>query len=39
LFPSNMQRHLFCKRQLAAIALMLGEEEKDAAMSDKQKRM
>jgi hypothetical protein len=34
-----MQPHWFYKRQLAAIALMLDEEEKNAALSDKQKRM
>jgi hypothetical protein len=34
-----MQRHSFSKRQLAAIELMLDEEEKDAALSDKKKRM
>jgi hypothetical protein len=31
LFPSNMQPHSFSTRQLAAIALMLDEEEKSAA--------
>jgi 2-phosphoglycerate kinase len=35
LFPSNMQPHSFSKRQLAAIALTLDEEEKSAALSDK----
>ena len=35
----NTQRHSFAKRQLAAIALMLDEEEKDAALSDRKKRM
>jgi hypothetical protein len=39
LFPSNMQLHSFSKRQLAEISLMLGEEEKNAALSDKKKRM
>jgi hypothetical protein len=39
LFPSNMQPHSFSKRQLAAIALMLEEEEKNATLSDKKKRM
>jgi hypothetical protein len=39
LFPSNMQSHSFSKRQLAAIALMLDEEEKNVALSDKKKRM
>jgi len=39
LFSSNMQPHSFSKRQLAAIALMLGDEEKNAALSDKKKRM
>jgi hypothetical protein len=39
LLSSNMQRHSFSKRQLAAIALMLDEEEKNAALSDKKKRM
>jgi len=34
-----MQPHSFSKRQLAAIALMLDEEEKYAALSDKKKRM
>jgi len=34
-----MQPHLFSKRQLAAIALMLDEEEKNAALSDKKKHM
>jgi hypothetical protein len=37
--PSNMQPHSFSKRQLAAIALLLDEEEKNAALSDKKKRM
>jgi len=32
-----MHPHSFSKRQLAAIALMLGEEEKNAALSDKKK--
>jgi hypothetical protein len=39
LFPSDMQSHLFSKRQLEAIELMLDEEEKSAALSDKKKRM
>jgi hypothetical protein len=39
LSPSNMQPHSFSKRQLAAIALMLDDEEKNAALSDKEKRM
>jgi hypothetical protein len=34
-----MQSHSFSKRQLAAIALMLDEEEKNAALSDEKKRM
>jgi hypothetical protein len=34
-----MQPHSFSKRQLAAIALMLDEEEKNAALDDKKKRM
>jgi len=34
-----MQLHSFSKRQTAAIALILDEEEKSAALSDKQKRM
>jgi len=34
-----MQYHTFSKRQLAAIALKLDEEEKNAALSDKKKRM
>jgi len=34
-----MQPHSFSKRQLAAIALMLDEEEKNVALSDKEKRM
>jgi hypothetical protein len=34
-----MQRLSFQNRQLAAIALMLDEEEKTAALSDKKKRM
>jgi hypothetical protein len=34
-----MQPHSFSKRQLAAITLMLGEEEKNAALSDKKKCM
>jgi hypothetical protein len=39
LFPSNIQPHSFSKRQLAAIALMLDEEEKNASLGDKKKRM
>jgi hypothetical protein len=39
LFPSNMQPHSFSKRQLAAIALILDEGEKNVALSDKKKRM
>jgi hypothetical protein len=31
LFPSNMQPHSFSKIQLAAVALMLDEDEKNAA--------
>jgi len=34
-----MQPHSFSKRQLAAIALMLDEEEKNAVLSGKKKRM
>jgi hypothetical protein len=34
-----MQPHSFSKRQLAAIALALDEEEKSAALSDKKKRV
>jgi hypothetical protein len=34
-----MQPHSFSKRQLAAIALMLVEEEKNASLSDINKRM
>jgi hypothetical protein len=34
-----MQPHSFSKRQLAAISLMLDEEEKNVALSDKKKRM
>jgi len=34
-----MQPHSFSKRQLAATALMLDEQEKNAALSDKKKRM
>jgi hypothetical protein len=34
-----MQPHSFSKRQLAAIALMLDEEEKNVVLSDKKKRM
>jgi len=39
LFPSNMQPHSLSQRQLATIALMLGKEEKNAALNDKKKRM
>jgi len=39
LSSSNMQAHSFSKGQLGAIALMLDEEEKNAALSDKKKRM
>jgi hypothetical protein len=34
-----MQPHSFSKGQLAAIALMLDGEEKNAALSDKKKRI
>jgi len=34
-----MQPHSFSKRQLTAIALMLDEEEKNAGLSDKEKRI
>jgi len=34
-----MQHHSFSKRQLAAIKMILDEEEKNAALSDKKKRM
>ena len=34
-----MQPHSFSERQLAATALMLDEEEKNAALRDKKKRM
>jgi hypothetical protein len=34
-----MQSYSFTKRQLAVIALMLDEEEKNAALSDHKKRM
>jgi hypothetical protein len=34
-----MQAPSFPKRQLAAIALMLDEEEKNASLSDKEKQM
>jgi len=34
-----MQLHLFSKRQLAKMPLMLDEEEKNAALSDKKKRL
>jgi hypothetical protein len=39
LFPSNMQLRSFSKRKLAATALMLDVEEKNAALSDKNKRV
>jgi hypothetical protein len=39
LLSSNMQGHSFSRRQLAAIALMLDEEDKNVALSDKKKRM
>jgi hypothetical protein len=39
LSPSNTQPLSFYKRQLAATALMLYEDEKNAALSDKKKRM
>jgi hypothetical protein len=39
LSPSNMQLHSFSKRQLAAIALMFDEEEKNVSQSDKKKCM
>jgi 2-phosphoglycerate kinase len=38
LFPSNMQPHSFSKRQLAAVVLMLDEEEKNVSASDKKKQ-
>jgi hypothetical protein len=34
-----MQSHSFSKRQLAAIALMVDEEEKNASLGDKKKRI
>jgi hypothetical protein len=34
-----MQPHSFSKRQLAPLALMLDEEQKNAALSDKKKRI
>ena len=34
-----MQTHLFSKRKLAAIALMLEEEENNASLNDKKKLM
>jgi hypothetical protein len=34
-----MQPHSFSKRQLAAIALMLDEEEKNASLGDKKNCM
>jgi hypothetical protein len=39
LSPSNMQPHSFYKGQLAAIAIMLDEEEKNVYQIDKKKRM
>jgi hypothetical protein len=39
LFPSNVQPNSFSKRKLPAIALMLDEEEKIAALSDKKSRL
>jgi hypothetical protein len=39
LLLSNMQPNSFSKRQLATIALMLDEEDKNATLSDKKKRM
>jgi len=39
LSPLNKQPHSFSERQLAAIALMLDDEEKNASLSDKKKRM
>ena len=39
LFSPNMKRHSFSKRQLAATAFMLDEEEKNAALGDKRKHM
>ena len=39
LLPQIMQPHSFSKRQLAAIVLILDEEEKNAALSDKKKSM
>jgi hypothetical protein len=38
LSPSNLQPHSFSKRQLEATALILNEEEGNAALSDKKKR-
>jgi hypothetical protein len=34
-----MQPHSFSERRLAAIALVLNDEERNAALSDKKKRM
>jgi hypothetical protein len=34
-----MKSHSFSRRQLAAIAFMLHEEEKNAALGDKRKHM
>jgi hypothetical protein len=39
LFPSNVQPHMFSKRQLTAIAEMLDEEQKNVGQSDKKKSM
>jgi len=39
LSPSNTQPLSFSKRQLSAIALISDEEEKNASLSDKKKRM
>ena len=39
LFSSDMQRHSFLKRRLAAMAFMLYEEETNAALSNKKKRV
>jgi hypothetical protein len=39
LSPSKIRPHSFSKRQLSTITLMLDEEEKNAALSDKKKRM
>jgi hypothetical protein len=39
LFQSNIQPHSFSKRQLAAIALILDEKEKNVDLSYKKKRV